>query len=155
MQSKLKKGLKPFFLNYLAMFIGICYLANPLQNQISTVFHEISHVLEIPDNLLSHETTLNHGTISHYYHEHNNLDDNHRHTIIDFLDAIFDASGNNEPSEESLPIDIKFDKHITTRNYTIKIILPASKQVKYGIPENKINTGHLIVLEKPPRNFLL
>lgn len=137
------------------MFIGICYLANPLQNQISTVFHEISHVLEVPENLLSHPIASNHGNDTHHYDEHYKLVEDHQHKLIDLIDSILNASDNDEPSKESLLTDIKFDKHITTRNYTIKKVLPTSVQANHGTPKNKIHTGHLEVLEKPPRNFLL
>jgi hypothetical protein len=155
MPRKSKKGLKPFFIKYLALFIGICYIANPLHQEIGKVFHEISHVLEVPDKLVSHPTASNHGNDTHHYHKHYKLVVDHQHKLIDLINSILNASENDKPSKESLLTDIKFDKHITTRNYTIKKSLPTSVQANHGTPKNKIHIGHLEVLEKPPRNFLL
>lgn len=143
---------KVIYTKYLALLIGVFYLANPLQEQIGTVFHEVSHFFEVPDNVIGHEMPANPVETAHHYHEHIYIDDEHEHEIIDFLTSIFDASDEDE-AEESLLTKIKFDKHISNDGYPEEKIYPTDKKVsffsiEYGIP--KTYSG---VLKEPPKIF--
>lgn len=150
------KGFKPFLIKHLALFISICYLANPLQSQVSILFHEISHLLEAPNVVVGHSTVSDHGHDTHQYQEHTFVDDNHEHMLIDFLNAIFNASNDGEGSpENSILTNIKIDKHITSDEYLVKKTYLIEKDVDFISAENDVTKGHPRVLKEPPQSFSL
>jgi len=148
------KGYKPVGIKYLAVVIGVCYLVHPLQNQISGIFHEISHIIEAPDTPIGHSSTANSQYFSHYYHEHIHSDDRHSHTLIDMLDSIFSASDGGNQQESSL-VDVKFDKHLSTYEYPAHKIYPLDKNFNFVSIENNLIKGHSRILEEPPKSFSL
>ena len=95
--------------------MGICYLVNPLHQQINSVFHNVSHALEIPDYIMSHDSNYEHESYGHTDYQIGNL--NHDHEIVDFIDSVFDASDEDGGSEDSMLTEIKIDKHITTYQF--------------------------------------
>ena len=150
------EGLKPFLIKYLATFIGLCYLANPLHHQISTVFHEVSHIMEVPDNLISHTTVSDHEKEAHHYHyEHTHSDDKHEHELINLLDDIFDNSNDDSSSGESFLTYVKYDKHITADEYLLKNGYPEEKYFEFGSIQNNSIKGYPKVLDEPPQGFSL
>ena len=135
------------------MFMGICYLANPLHEQIGSVFHEISHLLEPPNSIIAHSSLADHENAAHPYHEHEELQSNHDHSIIETLNSIFGASDDTESSNEPLVTKIKFDKHITTDHYETRCTVSFITQHSFGTSDEKVKKASIDVLGEPPQNF--
>ncbi|MGJ8736184.1 hypothetical protein [Zobellia laminariae] len=145
---------RPELIKYLALVIALCYVLNPLHHQISTVFHEFSHALEMPDTVIGHDSFSNNENI-HHAHEHVTEADNHEHKLIKIIDSIFDASNTNESSEDMLLADFKFGKHITTDYWLYNHIFHVSLLQNFKSVENSLKLGHSTILEKPPRQAAL
>ena len=152
MQSKkenFSRSTKPTLIKYVALIIALCYILNPLHQKISTVFHEVSHILEMPDSVIGHDSSI-HENNTHYTHHHTDID-RHEHNFINIIDAIFDASGTNESTEDSLLADFKFDKHITTA-YPEFHHIPAMKSLaNFKTIESNLKLGYFTVLKEPPQ----
>lgn len=136
----------------MAMFMGICYLANPMHQQINSVFHEISHLLEAPNTLVSHQSDQmdNH----HEYHEggeHTLATADHRHTLLDLIDSIFDASDTQHPEDDTALILIKYDKHISSRYLILPKIFSFTTSQNTDAVEQKVKIGYLAHPEEPPQ----
>jgi len=156
MNNESKKGLKPFVLKYMALFMGICYLANPLHQQIGSVFHEISHVLESPEAIAAHANGGHHdyevhGHDNHKATEHGMASTDHQHDLLDLIDAIFDASDEQNPEDQTALILIKCDKHISSQHYILQDILPLSTSHNPFLVEQKVKKGFLNLPKEPPQ----
>lgn len=148
------KGYKPIVIKYLALFIGVCYLANPLQSQVGSIFHEISHIFEAPDTPIGHSTASDKQNVVHHYQEHTHSDNQHEHTLIDMLNSIFNATDDGS-QEESVLVEVKFDKHISTDQYLIHKIYSKEKSFNFISKENNLIKGHFSILEEPPQSLYL
>lgn len=138
----------------MALFIGVCYLANPFQSQISSIFHGISHVFEVPDTLIGHTAVDDKLHVAHHYHEHTHSGEEHEHTFVDFIDSIFNASDDGS-QEESVLVDVKFDKHLGTDEYPVHNLNPIKKDFNFVFNKNNLINGHSRILEEPPQSFSL
>lgn len=154
MTLQIKKGLKPFFIKYMALLMGICYLATPFHKQIASVFHEISHLIEAPENIPGHpgpvagannhaEEWQSHTLVSGNDHGHDDdyrvlasddhghgeehhvlASDDHEHGILAVIVSIFDASEEHGTPDDSVPVPTKFDKHLASQKYDLNIPQP-------------------------------
>lgn len=158
-----QKGLKPLLIRYLAFVIGFCYLANPFHQQIRTVFHEISHLIESPETVLSHNTSFDHGEhLTEHSHDHHSfgvdLEDfattDHQHTLLDLIDSLLDGSDQQHPGEDYFSFLLKWDKHITSTKSTFVPIGPEHHTADFTIRERHVNRGYLSVPHEPPQHFL-
>ncbi|MUH36576.1 hypothetical protein D9O36_12050 [Zobellia amurskyensis] len=152
MQSKkenFSRSTKPTLIKYVALIIALCYVINPLHQKISTVFHEVSHVLEMPDSVIGHDYSI-HENNTHYTHHHTDVD-RHEHNFINIIDAIFDASGTNKSQEGSRLADFKFDKHITTTCPEFHLIPAVRSLENFKSIESNLKLGHFTILEEPPQ----
>ena len=153
------KGLKPFVLKYMALFMGICYLTNPLHEQIRTVFHQISHIVESPGTILSHPSDLtNHKHSIHQDHEHHHVAtdqvQHHEHKFLDLMQSLFGASDGEHPENDTLLPPIKWDKHISSQDFILPqpIVLSTTSR-DYGAIEKNVRKGYLALLYEPPQAF--
>lgn len=151
MNENLGKGLKPFILKYMALIMGICYLANPMHRQISSVFHEISHVLESPDAILTHPQQANHDHRTHKNGEHRLANTDHQHILLDLMDSILDASDDQHPEDDTALILIKCDKHIGSGLSTLPKKIPITTSQNTIAVEQKVKIGYLDHPEEPPQ----
>ncbi|WP_149277111.1 hypothetical protein [Pareuzebyella sediminis] len=153
MKKSRKKGLKPLLIQSLALVIGICYLANPLHHQISTVFHEASHLFTMPNSVMSHSDSKA-SLATHSAREHDYAQEAHRHSIVDILDSIFEAADHSDDSSENaLIFEIKFDKHLSKNQFTFQQKIYTKHRTKSIVQRvEKINMGHCEVLIEPPQN---
>jgi len=152
MSENSPKGLKPFAIKFMALCMGICYLANPMHEQIRTAFHEISHLLEAPKTPLSHHS---HGT-GHDYDdheggEHTMVTADHQHTLLDLMDSIFDASDEQNPEDDTVLLLIKCDKHISSQYVIQPKIVPLTTSQNTKAVEQKVKIGYLAHPEEPPQ----
>ncbi|OBX27247.1 hypothetical protein LX77_02772 [Gelidibacter algens] len=146
-----KKGLKPCVMNYLALLIGLCYLANPLHHEISSVFHEISHVAKAPSGLIGHDSVSEQEGITHSYHEHDLSLKEHTHVAIDLYESLFNTSDDHDSDNETVPSIDKLDKHITTHAYTSPQILMTFFRGEYNPLIKKVTAGYLNMSKQPPQ----
>lgn len=140
----------------MALFMGICYLANPLHQQIGNVFHEISHVLESPEALASHPNSGHHDLEVHDHANykagaHRLASTDHRHDLLDLIDAIFDASDAQNSDEQTVLILIKWDKHISSQHYVLRHLFPLTTSHNPSMVERKVKKGFLILPKEPPK----
>jgi len=151
MRTKYSKGLKPRFIKQMAMFMGICYMMNLLQYQISPILHSISHVLEIPDNMISHHSMSSSEYEIHDQGEHGAMQISHEHGIIDLLDSILESSKEEHSSDETIFSELKFDKHLSDEKY-IKGRSFETKKIKLFLQRpQKLKRGHLQIFQEPPQ----
>ena len=144
------KGIKPLFLQRLALLIGICYLMNPLQPQIKSIFHTISHAIEVPNSVIGHDSNSENEEV-HGHFEHEIADLQHDHTLIDLLDTVLTASNETKDADDSLIIEIKIDKHITTCKYQLFANPTVVESNKFWLPKEKLKSGYLQNQKEPPR----
>lgn len=149
MESKKGKYFKPLMIRVLAVFMSVCYVLTPLHQQINTVLHSISHFLEVPVDVMSHnqiEFFEGHQHVNHY-----SFKVDHEHNLIDFLHSIFKASDNEDRSQESLATKLKIDKHFISSDCLIKrSLLMSSKNSFFDLVRPCID-GYSWELYAPPR----
>jgi len=146
------KGLKPLLIKRLALLMGICYLMNPLQQQIKTIFHTISHAIEVPNSVMGHNSNSENDEI-HGHHAHQTDAIQHDHSLIDLIDSVLSASNENKDSEDSILIEIKIDKHITTYQFALFENLALEKLSNFWAPKEKQKRGYFQNEKEPPQYF--
>lgn len=157
MQIGFTQDLKPQFIKQMALLMSICYLLNPLQNQINMVLHEISHGLELPNSVLSHKAHLTETTYdNHVIHAHDNsyFEHEHEHPLVDFVNSIFEASNKENNSDNSQLVEVKWDKHITAYKFKLPIHYKIKVSKRFYSFEKQLKTRHSKRLKEPPQNLL-
>ncbi len=136
----------------MALLMGICYLTNPMHREIRTVFHEISHLLEAPETLLSHHShSTGHDHDNHEDGEHTLVTANHQHTLLDVMDSIFDASDEQNTEDDTALVLIKCDKHISSQYVILPKTFPFITSQNTSALEQKVKIGYLVHPEEPPQ----
>lgn len=133
--------------------MSICYLMNPLQQQINLVLHELSHGLELPDYVLAHKTDPNAIIETHIDHSHYDDTFTHKHNLIDFINTIFQASNENNNSDDSQLTKTKWDKHISTYGLKLLPIFERPMAKNFCTPKPLLQQGHFERLGRPPQNL--
>ena len=96
----------------LVVFMCCCYLIQPLHQPVGTVFHSLSHFLGMPDQLIDSSSENSEKSNFHAHHQHQLVQDQHHHVIIDFFVSVFKA---NEPTSEkgiSLMDILELEEHL-------------------------------------------
>lgn len=132
------------------MLIGICYLMNPLQNEINFALHTLSHALEAPNSLLSHDISNEKGK-EHQIHQHNQSVILHNHYIIDFIYNALQANENNEHSNDNQSIVVKVDKHLVSHLYRVTTPNNIDSRHSFWIIDLKSKKGFLTKPFQPPQ----
>lgn len=149
-----KKGLKPYLIKYLALLIGFCYLAHPFHYEIGAIFHEISHLISPPNNILSNLHFFDQDNNKHYYHEHNLSFEEHDHKVIDLFEFMFNASDSDKQGNDSLHYYDEIDKHLTANYSTLTKRTLVITRINYKWPIKRVRSGHIIIKKKPPQIYL-
>ncbi len=148
------KWVKPMFIKQIAMLMCICYLLNPMYHQVNNLLHTISHGLEIPDVVLSHQARASDAhNYSHGYHEHGISEVQHKHSFIDFVNAIFEALNTEDQSSDTSIKDKKIDKHIATQQYHLHKLITINVDVVFWEFVRKSHVGYQYTTDRPPENF--
>lgn len=152
MQKRLLKGLKPIIVKQLALLIGICYLVNPLHQQINKAFHELSHILETPDYIMSHGSITIEDESYGHNDDHFHIDAlEHQHLIIDFIESLIAAADENDGSENSIVKQTKLDKHITTYQICLRSMFDLGVSHRFWLTHVRSGPGFLEMLTEPPQ----
>lgn len=153
MRSNKLHGLKPQIIKYMAMLMGICYLMNPLQQQVNTVLHTIAHKLTPPASIASHQNVHSQFAV-HQSPDHYAPNSEHDHKIVDLVNTIFEASNDDDDQSESDFVDNKWDKHISSSRF--KFINPekTAESKAFWITKNHLINGHSKKSKEPPQKLL-
>lgn len=111
------KNIKTHIIKFIAIVISITYLVMPIHKEVKSTLHSISHFLEIPKNILSHDKkdNLNYKTASTFtYHEHK---------ILDILDSFSKANTSDSDSNQQRIVISKIDKHYYTPKYKVSYFI--------------------------------
>ncbi|MDO6518256.1 hypothetical protein [Zobellia uliginosa] len=142
------KVLKSELVKYAALIIALCYIINPLHQQIQTVLHEVSHILTIPDNVISHASVTEKH---HRAHQHSGQGTPHQHELIDVFSALFHASHEEGHPDEELHTDFKFDKHLGTDSDDYDIIVFTAPRIACFYFDSFLESSYYNAIEEPPR----
>ena len=154
MKTGFTKGLKPLFIKKMALLMSICYLMNPLQQQINTVLHELSHGLELPNYVMTHEIDSKDAFETHVDDSHYDNAFTHKHTLVDFINTIFQASNDNNNSNDSQHTEITWDKHITSNRLELPPKFELLIAKNFSAPKQLLQEGQFKKLGRPPQNFM-
>lgn len=151
MQQGITKGLKTLSLKWVALLIGVCYLTNPLHQQINTVLHTLSHSLEIPDYIISHDSVVGLEYTNHGHNEHVIDKTQHDHAVLDFINIVFKTSKEKDGSDETLLSETKLDKHICTYQFQLMNCVEIKIPQSFFSTKNKSLKGYFKNPEEPPK----
>ena len=151
MQTGFIKGLKPKFIKQMALLMSICYLMTPLQNQITSVLHELSHSLEMPNSVLSHKSNEHSFIKIHEPHEHETQNSSHEHPLIDLVDFVFDSSKENHKSDKKSLSKEELKKHITLNKVILPIKFKNNSNKLFFVHEAELRVGFSEELDAPPK----
>lgn len=154
MNADASKGWKPFIVKVAIIIMSLLYVLGPVHREVKHLLHSITHVLEMPDQVLSHkdETTAILGINAHKSKYHIKKDSSHHHKLITFIEEILKSSGQSK--SESSPIKVKVDKHI--QNYNSEAIdntttLSHNTRNIFYEKEKRICKGYLNGTLDPPK----
>lgn len=139
--------VKSHIIKFTAIAISFIYVFIPLQNEVKYVLHSMSHALEMPDNLISHNQNenlnyrFNTSTIS--YHEHN---------ILDLLDGLSEANNNTKNTNAPNITDIKIDKHFHYLIYKFQKIAVTKSTTVIDSYKEKVKDLFCKKIKIPPQN---
>jgi len=143
------KRLKIHIVKFLAIVISIVYLLMPIHKEVKSALHSMSHYVQMPDVIMSH----NHNENQNYKFKESTLA-HHEHQIIDLLDGIFDSdsNGSEDNQRESTTIEFKINKHITSNKYAF--VFQNTDQIDtpvFWITNVFSQKGYLDQLYRPPK----
>lgn len=133
------------------MIISILYLVQPMHRQINHTLHSLSHILELPDQVIGHKDQLvdSHAT-HHYLHDHAISVTKHEHHIIDFVIDML-ASDKEKQDQNKPAVDfLEMDKHLGSDRFLLEYIVESSLEHKPPHKAQSPCSGYLFFLLKPP-----
>lgn len=151
MQNRISNGLKPKLVKQMAMLLSMCYLLGPLQPQLTLLLHELSHGLEMPAYVLSHETTTYDYIEVHEEHQHDNRKADHDHELIDLVNTIFEASNDRDEPDKVPTTETKVKKHTPSKVLVVfSNFLEKTPEAFFSF-KTTLNLGHLKKPDVPPQ----
>ena len=126
-----------------AVVISLLYVLMPLHNEFKSVLHSMSHYLEMPDVVLSHNQNEN----LNYKSSTNSF---HGHKIIDLLDYLSDDTNNKEDSNKANLVDNKIDKHFYPSKYNLPNLVNRKPTQEIHNYTEKIKKGFFRKIIDPP-----
>jgi hypothetical protein len=131
-----------------AVVISLIYILIPLHNELKSALHGMSHYLEMPDVVLSHNQNenLNYKTSTNSFHGHK---------IIDLLDYLAEATNNNEDSNKANLVDNKIDKHFYSSKYKVLKLGFTKSTLVFDNYIEKLKEGFYEKIIDPPKAPIL
>lgn len=149
MRVNYRNGLKTWVMKYMALLIGLCYLANPCHQVIYTVFHEVSHIISPPDAKVS-ATKINQKGKQNLNHEHDYLRA-HKHNTLNLMAALINPSEALDLENKKLLNTHLIDKHISTNTLLIPKQFLTVFKGDDAKPVKKVIAGFLKIIDLPPQ----
>lgn len=153
MEAGFKIAFGQLLIKRLALFMGLCYLIGPLHQPLNAVLHEIVSSFESPNQVIGHHADIDDNEIAlRTGHDHDMMEIQPGHSLVDFINMIFENSEKDKNSDQSKPDKLEIDKHLTTSaqflNHNVKPISGvANWMVHLGLKK-----GHPIKWEEPPQS---
>ena len=177
MTQKNVQGLRPWLIRSVAVFMGICYLVAPLQQELPELMHFLSHSLH---QGLGHHTIVSHThnfshhdgqdkaqavastykTEAHEHTESNEIDPHghphphnsepHSHEIIDFMSMAFSASIPTHQDSDKIKVESDLDKHLVVSTYNnFQPIATFIKSYFSNVRENTLKGIQYLIVPPP------
>ncbi|WP_203257037.1 hypothetical protein [Hyunsoonleella ulvae] len=154
MKIKKSKGFKPFILRVLVVLLSASYLLGPLHKEVGVFLHEVTHLLEIPDYIVSHsDIDRKRSEKIHSDHEVLTSKDIHSHQLLNLLNDLLEDIDTEKNSEDSIVLALKIDKHTQyQKKYKRPLVLLPLEQNKIIVFITKqTRLGYLNSPLQPPQ----
>ncbi|MEQ8220336.1 MAG: hypothetical protein RH981_19025 [Arenibacter sp.] len=175
-----EKGLKPWLFRSVAVFMGICYLLAPLQQEVTELMHLISHSLDQGKghhSVTSHTHNINqqaqldethnralfHSTKSHEHtgpneialhgHTHTHDTEPHTHEIIDFMSMVLSASNPTHHDKDNIKVPLELDKHLVVTTYDDFQTIPTFVKTYFSNLWENTSKGIQYLIVPPPKSL--
>lgn len=134
---------------WLSMILVVIYMAPPFQGPAGHVLHSISHIIDVPDQIITHNlTTKNEIEAVLEHRDHHTVNADHLHEFIDMLSSFF--SSETQKKHQSVVELMDLDKHFISKIHhtsEYRLTLRANPNPFADMP---IQTGFLPPNWKPP-----
>ncbi|MCW5515235.1 hypothetical protein [Muriicola sp. Z0-33] len=148
--------MKTWLIKRLAFIIAVFYLLSPFQQQLSTVLHNLSHDLSLPDYVMTHASEFSEeGVYSHQYGQHRTSKIVHEHQIIDFVQSLLQNTSENNSQSDPLVPGKSIDKHLVAFKYTLENQSVLELENSILTPERNVLKGYSSLWQEPPIYILL
>ena len=151
------------------VFMSVMYLLSPLQTELYSFFHEISHQLESKFNSTESHQHHTQNAINHHHdhdfstlevtaksehHHDDGIETSHSHQILSFLNAVFNTDESTNNSDKLL-VETKLDKHIIPLTVINPEELPSITTLKIWFYTLKIDQMGFDVNTPPPKTYFI
>ena len=178
MTKKNEKGLRPWLVRSVAVFMGICYLMAPLQQEVTELMHFLSHRLHQGlghHSIASHthdfhdhdrqdkaqDGTSTYSTEAHEHkgaieiglngHSHPHNSESHSHEVIDFVNMAFSASIPDHQDNKKMEVQSDYDKHLVVAMYITYQPIPTFEKTHFSNIKENTSKGIHYPSVPPPR----
>lgn len=143
------KEIKRHVVKVVAIIISVIYLVLPIHNEVKSLLHSISHSLEMPNVVMSHNYQK-HQVIDYEKSERTA----HKHKLIDLLDYVFGADSSEKDSNKPYNLEHKVDKHFSSSNEVETMLVSAlTESVNDNYKKRKKET-FLKKIKIPPKTTI-
>ncbi|GAA4882256.1 hypothetical protein GCM10023311_00410 [Flaviramulus aquimarinus] len=140
------KRIKIHIVKFVAIVISVIYMLMPIHKEVKSVLHSMSHYLQMPDMVLSHNQDQN----LNYKTQTSNITF-HQHKLIDLLDAFIGNKTNNEDSNKAHIFNIKIDKHFYDHKYKYQELISTKTSSIIDNYKEKIKDEFFGKIKVPPK----
>ncbi|MEO9892395.1 hypothetical protein [Aurantibacter sp.] len=131
--------------------MSILYLTNPIHRPLNIAVHEILVLFESPNKVMSHENDFVEYAADNVKHQHEVMQLDSGHILVDFITQFFETSNEQESSNKTLQKIVKIDKHIVYSEYEIQSFQIKNHSNIFWYPQQKSYKGYLNENVEPPR----
>ncbi|WP_034045175.1 hypothetical protein [Wocania ichthyoenteri] len=138
--------LKIHIIKFTAIVISVMYVLMPIHKEAKRVLHSISHFIEMPNAILSHNQNENLDykvkTPTITYHEHK---------ILDILDVFAEVNNDTEDSNKPSLVDSKIDKHFHSSKYKEQKLITSKSLAVIDSYTEKVKALFYRKIKVPPK----
>ncbi|MCF7568038.1 hypothetical protein L3X37_06620 [Sabulilitoribacter arenilitoris] len=124
------------------------YLLMPIHKEVRSTLHRISHFLEMPNTILSHNKyeNINYNLTASAitYHEHK---------ILDLLNNLTEANSKTNESNKPHVVISKIDKHFHLSKYGVLKLIETKSSLAIDCYKEKLKTLFYKKIKIPPKNI--
>lgn len=127
----------------------IIYLAPPLQGPARHILHSISHIIDAPEQIITHNKPgIDHSAPVHQHSDHHKANADHLHEIIDVLSSFF--SQETQKKHQSVVELMNLDKHFFSKIHHASEFKATLRANPNPFDDMPTRTGFLPSNWKPP-----
>ncbi|MFD1613744.1 hypothetical protein [Gelatiniphilus marinus] len=142
------KKLKAHIIKFTAIAISVIYVFMPLHKEIKYVLHGISHALEMPDNVLSHNQNENLN-----YKFKKSKTRYHKHNILDLLDGLSVTGQHSKNSNMPNLVDNIIDKHYHNSKHQAQKLVATKSTTVIDSYKEKVKDLFYRKIKIPPKQL--